>query len=104
MSHSATHLWLLVVQPKARQTFDRLLPAHKRAVFRHLQDLLTADDPYSRPFVEMLKSAKFVRIRKFRVGNYRVFFVVEPVQAELQGHSYKGKLVILEIRARKDAY
>lgn len=81
------HQWLLNVQPGAKQIFDTLSPGEKRGVFRHLQELLNADDPYSLPFVEMLQAKKFGRIRKFRVGKYRVFFVTEPAEITHLNHT-----------------
>ena len=62
----STYKWLLNIQPAARRSFDRLLPGQKQSVFRHLRQLLIADEPYGLTFVEMLKESKFERIRKFR--------------------------------------
>jgi mRNA-degrading endonuclease RelE of RelBE toxin-antitoxin system len=98
------HKWLLNIQPIAQQAFDALDSTEKRGVFRRLRDLLKADDPYSLPFVEMLQAKRFERVRKFRVGDYRVFFVIEPVQVTHLNHTYKGTLFLLDIRDRKDAY
>lgn len=68
------HKWWLRIQPEAKRAFDRLQLGHKRAIFRHLEELLNANDPYTIPFVEVLKDKKYERTRKFRVGNYREFF------------------------------
>jgi hypothetical protein len=62
----------LNIQPDAKQTFNSLPPANKQGVFRRLRELLNAEAPYSLPFVEMLQAKKFGRVRKFRVGDYRV--------------------------------
>lgn len=104
MSRNPPHRWLLNIQPDAKRTFDTLSPTQKRIIFRHLRELLNADVPYSLPFVEMLKARKFERIRKFRAGDYRVFFVTEPVVVTHQKHTYKGTLFVLDIRDRKEAY
>ena len=69
-----------------------------------MRELLNADDPYSLPFVEMLKARKFERIRKFRAGDYRVFFIVESIEVTDQKHTYKGTLFVVDIRDRKEAY
>jgi mRNA-degrading endonuclease RelE of RelBE toxin-antitoxin system len=98
------HKWLLNIQPSAQKTFDNLSTADKRGVFRRLQELLSADDPFSIAFVEMLQAKKFGRIRKFRVGNHRVFFTVESSPVVYQNHTYKGTFFLLEIRDRKEAH
>jgi mRNA-degrading endonuclease RelE of RelBE toxin-antitoxin system len=100
----AAHKWLLIVQPAAQQQFNGLARAQKRAVFRHLMELLKADDPFALPFVEMLKGKKFARVRKFRVGDYRVFLVVESGEVIHLKGAYKGRLYVLDIRDRKEAY
>ena len=104
MSPNPSRKWLLNIQPNAQDRFNRLNTAEKRIIFRHLQDLLTSDDPNSIPFVEMLQAKKFNRIRKFRAGNYRVFFVVENIELVHLGHHYKGTFFLLDIRDRKEAY
>jgi len=100
----AAHKWLLMVQPAAQERFNGLARAQKRAVFRHLRELLNADDPLALPFVEMLKGKKFARVRKFRVGDYRVFLVVESGEVTHLKRAYKGWLYLLDIRDRKAAY
>jgi len=104
MSHRSSHKWLLNIQPNAKQAFDNLSPADKRSVFRHLRELLNSDDPYTLPFVEMIKAKKFERIRKFRAGGFRVFFVIEPIEVVHLKHTYKGTFFLLDIRDRKEAY
>jgi len=105
MRHNPTHKWLLNIQPEAKRTFDRLSPSDKRSIFRRLRELLNTGDPYSLPFVEMLKAKKFERIRKFRASDYRVFFVIEPVEVTHQKHTYKGTFFLLQIHDhRKESY
>lgn len=104
MSRNPPHQWLLNIQPEAKKAFDALSSTNKRGIFRRLHELLNADDPYSLSFVEMLKAAKFERIRKFRVGDYRVFFVVDTTEVEFQNHPYKGTFFLLEINNRKESY
>ncbi len=98
------HRWLLNIQPETKRTFDTLPRANKQGVFRRLRELLNTDDPYSPPFVEMLQAKKFGRVRKFRVGDYRVFFAIEAIEITHLKHTYKGTLFVLAIRDRKDAY
>jgi len=98
------HQWLLNIQLNAQQAFNNLSPSEKRGVFRRLRELLNADDPFSLTFVEMLQAKKFDRIRKFRAGNYRVFFTIESVEINHQSHTYKGTFFSLDIRDRKEAY
>lgn len=104
MSRNPAYQWLLIIEPPAQQIFDRLAPSVKRTIFRHLRDLLSADDPYSLPMVEMLKAVKFERTRKFRAGNYRVVFAIESGTFNHLKHEYKGVLYMLDIWERKDAY
>lgn len=104
MSPNPPHKWLLNIQINAQKRFDRLPPAAKHSIFRQLQELLNADDPYRLPFVEMLQAKKFARIRKFRAGDYRIFFAVEPVEVVQGKHTYKGTLFLLDIRDRKESY
>lgn len=104
MSRNPPHKWLLQVQDDAQHIFDTLLPGYKRSIFRRLQELLVANDPYSLPFVEMIKGEQNERTRKFRVGNYRIFFAVEPIEVTHLNYTYKGTLFVLYIWDRKDAY
>ncbi|MBC7870970.1 MAG: hypothetical protein H7Y09_09045 [Chitinophagaceae bacterium] len=104
MSPNPTHKWYLIVDPEAKKVFDTLSSSEKRGVFRHLRQLLTADDPYSLHFIEMLKAKKFERFRRFRVGDYRVFFIIEVGDVTYYKHTYKGTLYMLEIHDRKEAY
>ncbi|GIK66120.1 MAG: hypothetical protein BroJett018_39140 [Chloroflexota bacterium] len=104
MSRNPPHKWLIIVSPDAKKSFDRLPPTAKRSFFRHVRELLNADDPYSLPFVEMLKAKEFGRVRRFRIGSYRVFFFIEAVGITHLKHTYKGTLFISEIHDRKEAY
>ena len=101
---NSPHKWLLIIQPEAQEAFDNLSPANKRSVFRHLRELLNADEPYNSSLVEMLKDKKFERVRKFRVGDFRVLFILEAVEVIDQKHAYKGTFFLLDIRDRKEAY
>jgi len=96
--------WLLNIQPDAKRVFDTLSSSEKRVIFRHLEELLYADDPYNLSFVEMLKAKKFERLRKFRAGDYRVFFSVEQLEVLHLKHIYVGTFFVFAIRNRKDAY
>jgi mRNA-degrading endonuclease RelE of RelBE toxin-antitoxin system len=96
--------WLLIVQPTAKRAFNNLQRGEKRAVFRRLEELLNADDPYALPFVEMLQATRFERNRKFRVGDYRIFFVIESIAVTHLKHTYKGTVFLLDIRNRNQAY
>jgi mRNA-degrading endonuclease RelE of RelBE toxin-antitoxin system len=104
MSRNPPHKWLLNIQPDTKQTFNTLSSSNKQGVYRRLKELLNADDPYSLRFVEMLKAKKFERVRKFRVGDYRVFFSIEPIEVTHLKHTYKGTLFLIAIRDRKEAY
>ncbi len=56
------------------------------------------------PSIEMLKEKRFERMRKFRVGDYRVFFIIEAVEIVQFQHKYRGTLFVLDIRDRKESY
>ena len=79
-------------------------PGHKRSFLHSLHQLVNADDPYRLPFVEMLQAEKFHRLRKFRVGSYRVFFEVRREEMIHEKHRYSGVVIIVDIRRRQDAY
>lgn len=104
MSPKPSHKWLLHIHSNAQDRFNRLSAAEKRIIFRQLRELLLADDPNTLPFVEMLQAKKFNRIRKFRAGNYSVFFALEINAVTHLGHTYKGTFFLLDIRDRKEAY
>lgn len=104
MRQRPPHKWLLIVQPRARQVFDTLPRSNKQGIFRRLRELLNADAPYSLSCVEMLKGRRFERVRKFRVGDYRIFFVLDSAEVTHLKHTYKGTLHLLDIRDRKEAY
>ena len=94
------HNWLLRIVPDAKSQFDRLASSTKDSIFHSLQQLLESETPYALPFVEKLEARKFDNLRKFRAGNYRVFFFIQQVeQAE-----FKGMLVVVSIRHRGKAY
>jgi mRNA-degrading endonuclease RelE of RelBE toxin-antitoxin system len=96
--------WHLNIQPEAQRAFDQLPSSTKRSVFRQLRELLRSNDPYREPYVEMLKAKQFDRIRKFRVGDYRVLFLFENGPVEFNRHRYEGQIYLIDIRNRKDAY
>lgn len=104
MSRNPSHKWLLKFTKSAKRKLDALTSANRRVVFRNLRELLIADNPFSSSSVEMLEGKKFERTRKFRAGDFRVFFVIKPVQIVDQKHMYKGTLYVLDIRDRKEAY
>jgi mRNA-degrading endonuclease RelE of RelBE toxin-antitoxin system len=98
------HLWLLRINVQAQKAFDDLPDTAKNAVFRRLEQLLSAEDPYNLPFVEMLKDKKFERARKFRAGDYRVLYIVDSRPTVHQGFAYRGVVLVLEIGNRRDVY
>lgn len=104
MPTNPTHQWLLIVQPEAQAAFDNLPSNAKNLIWPRLQRILESPMPYSLPMVEMLKAKKFHRIRKFRVGDYRVLFAIEEQEVVHQKHTYKGTLYLIAMSNRRDAY
>jgi mRNA-degrading endonuclease RelE of RelBE toxin-antitoxin system len=104
MSPKTAHKWLLIVEADAQSDFDKLQPEVRQGVFRRLRELLIAENPLSLPFVEMLQAKQFERIRKFRVGDFRIFFSIDPNPVIRQKFQYKGTLFLIVIKNRKDAY
>jgi mRNA-degrading endonuclease RelE of RelBE toxin-antitoxin system len=104
MSRNPPHKWVLKFRRNAKRKFDSLAGSNKRAIFRHLRELLNTDNPYSLSIVEMLEGNEFDRIRKFRAGDYRVFFTLNPDEVTDQKHTYRGTLYLLDIRDRKEGY
>ena len=86
--------------PDAKSQFDQLAPGTKNSIFHSLQQLLEAENPYALPFVEKLEARKFDNLRKFRAGNYRVFFFIQHTEQAVG----KGMLVVVSIRHRGKAY
>lgn len=104
MKHKASYGWFLQIHPDAQRKFNKLQTTTKFIIFRKVRELLVADDPYTLPGVEMLEEARFGRMRKIRAGDFRIFFVVRPGNIEVDKFTYKGKLYLLDIRDRKEAY
>jgi mRNA-degrading endonuclease RelE of RelBE toxin-antitoxin system len=104
MSRNPPHKWLLKLTRNAKRKFNKLPRTSRRTIFRHLRELLNADNPYSLTMVEMLEGDENDRIRKFRAGDYRVFFTLKSSEVIDQKHTYRGTFYILDIRVRKEAY
>jgi mRNA-degrading endonuclease RelE of RelBE toxin-antitoxin system len=104
MSANVPYQWLLKISPDAQKRFNLLDGPTKRAIFRKLKELLTADDPYAVGYVEMLQADTFERARKFRAAHYRVFFIVQRQEVTWLKRAYKGTLFFLDVRNRKDAH
>lgn len=104
MDEKTPHQWLLVVLPKAKDVFDKFSQTNKQGMFRRLEQLLVADNPYLLPFLDMLQEPKYERARRFRVGDFRVLIIVETEEVEHQTHTYRGTLFVIKIGDRKDVY
>lgn len=104
MSKNPPHSWHFQLTPDAFEVFRSMQPGHKRSFLNALRQLVNADDPFSLPFVEMLKDKKFQRLRKFRVGHYRMFFDVSREEVMRDKFVYRGTVIILDIRQRGEAY
>jgi mRNA-degrading endonuclease RelE of RelBE toxin-antitoxin system len=104
MKNNPTQLWLLKIQADAKILFDEFSDTNKRTTFHQLKQLLESSTPYHLPFVLKLKEMRFEGVRRFRVGDYRVMFVLEIKEIVSQGHLYKGTLHIISITNRKESY
>jgi hypothetical protein len=104
MSKNPTHQWVLIVTKDAHIVFDTLDSSEKFSIFRRLQTLLESENPYNLYFVEKLKDEKFAAARKFRAGRYRVRFILDSKPLERFGRQYKGRLFVLAMSDRRDAY
>ena len=104
MGKNPPHKWHFQFTPAAFTAFQSMQPGHKRSLLHSLRQLVNADDPYTLPFVEMLQAERFHRLRKFRVGPYRVFFAVRREEIIHEKHPYRGVVVIVDIRSRREAY
>jgi len=69
-----------------------------------MEQILNTDDPYLLPFVAKIKDKRFDGLRKFAVGNYRVYFRAVSEEIKHQKHNYKGTVLIITIVNRRDAY
>jgi mRNA-degrading endonuclease RelE of RelBE toxin-antitoxin system len=77
MSRNPPHKWHFQLTSVAWATYRTMLPGHRRNFRETLHQLVNADNPLGLPFVQMLQGEKFQRLRKFRIGDYRVIFRVK---------------------------
>jgi mRNA-degrading endonuclease RelE of RelBE toxin-antitoxin system len=98
------HQWLIRMDRSAQDYFDHLPTSVKQGIFRQLEQILKADNPYALPFTEKLHDPKFAQARKFRVGDYRVIYVMQAQAVTHSGTTYKGTIFVVSIGDRKNVY
>lgn len=77
------HQWLLKLQPTAIETFSKLSWDDKRGVFRRLRELLTADDPYTLPYVKCSKRNRLSECGVFALVTTAYFSQSKPLKLSI---------------------
>lgn len=98
------HLWFLDVEDRALDQIRELTAKERQAIFRAIRELLTAENPYRANDVRKLVEKRFEGLWRKREGDYRIFFAVEAGQITVDKFTYWGKVVIVEVLNRKEAY
>ena len=96
------HKWCLKFEDGFLDQFSNLDQKTKKIGYRQIQALLEADNPYGLPKVLKVKSQG--ELRRIRVGNYRLFFIIEDGEAICEKSIFQGVLWLVKIKDRKDAY
>lgn len=99
-----SHQWYLEVDEKAREEI-RELPANvRRTVFEGIRELLIEDNPTLASNTRKLVEKRFEGLWRKRQGDYRIFFAIDAQRIVVDKFSYRGKVIVVEVLNRKDAY
>jgi len=99
-----SYLWFLDWSDEVSEQISLLSHNERMAVFAKIAALAFAENPYAVDGVEKLAETRFEGQRRIRQGNWRIRFKVELGEIIKQGFTYKGRLVIVAVKDRKDAY
>ncbi|MEM6282598.1 MAG: hypothetical protein AAF787_10430 [Chloroflexota bacterium] len=89
-----------------KQALDALgsMPlADRLGVFAKLKPLVESENPYAHPSVTAAQG-RLKPLRKFRYGNWRIFFELDETPVLVEKYTYKGSLIVQSIRNRRSAY
>lgn len=104
MTPRRPHLWQLEVERKALDQIRELQPKDRAAVFQGIRELLIEENPRAASNTRKLVEKRFEGLWRKRQGNYRIFFAVESGEVVVDNFNYRGKVIIVEVVDRKDAY
>ncbi|MBI1260038.1 MAG: hypothetical protein GC204_21425 [Chloroflexi bacterium] len=104
MASHSPHLWHLEVEKRARDQIRDLPSKDRRAVFQGIRELLIAENPQRVNDVRKLVEKRFEGLWRKREGDWRIFFALEPGEITVDKFTYRGKVIIVEVLNRKEAY
>ncbi len=97
-----THKWHFGFTPRARRAFDKLPSSQDRmGVFAALEEILKADDPTRTKETAQFQSESGAKVWRKHADNYRIFFLVDSTQIEINGLLYKGTVWVTDIRKKE---
>lgn len=95
--------WILAFRPNVLKQLRTLTKDQRQNVLAVLRRLLEADNPYSIPHIKKLEG-DLAPLRRARAGDFRIFFQLKSEIIQRGSFEYKGKLEIVAVYPRKDAY
>jgi mRNA-degrading endonuclease RelE of RelBE toxin-antitoxin system len=98
------HKWLLTFEAKVPDELSELPPKDRMAIFRSIAELLRSDNPSSVVGVKKLVEKRFEGLWRQRQGDYRIFFEIVSGEVVDQKFIYKGRLNIVSVVHRSQAY
>lgn len=106
MTNDTTHKWHFDFTEDAKSAYDNLRPGHKRGVLNCLRQTLRTENPRAGDpaCLTTLQGEEYKHILKYRVGSYRVLIMKDETEIEVNDHTYKGTIIVVEIDHRKDIY
>ncbi|MEO8396500.1 MAG: hypothetical protein ABI700_26135 [Chloroflexota bacterium] len=104
MAKHSPHLWHLEVEKRACDQIRDLTSKDRQAVFQGIRELLLAENPQRANDVRKLVEKRFEGLWRKREGDYRIFFALETEAITIDKFTYRGKVIIVEVLNRKEAY
>ena len=95
--------WKIVPTRDALDMLNKMPLADRLGVFAKLRPLVEAENPFAHLSVTAAQG-RLKPSRKFRYGNWRIFFVLEEEAITVGSYSYKGRLIVQAIKNRSSAY
>ena len=97
------HKWLLAFEEIVADELSELPLRDRMAIFRSIAELLS-DNPSGVAGVKKLVEKRFEGIWRQRQGDYRILFEIFSGEIVDQKFTYKGKLKIVSVVHRSQAY
>ena len=84
-----THKWHFGFTPRAKRAFEKLPSSTDRmGVFTALEEILKADDPTRTKKTAQFQAESGTKVWRKHADNYRIFFVVDSTEIEVNRHFY----------------